>query len=182
MACQVCLRNSNVLWDGLWISQHSSSKSNGFWCNENFSVEDSLAHMLILGLSYRKHSSWIIAMMRESRPLSENATHDSDASLEWWNLNCDSVRYIIGARGVGLNDFEVGPTLHIPLMEAFFFLREDGCLCWSSIAACHFRSISLDSESHPLAQSIKLQLEMLRSSQETSSSTCQRSSGLKTLY
>ncbi|CAK7346056.1 unnamed protein product [Dovyalis caffra] len=52
----------------------------------------------------------------------------------------------------------------------------------TSKATCHVRSISLPAESHPLAHSVKLQLGRLRSSQETSSSNCQRLSGLRSLY
>ncbi|KAB5557749.1 hypothetical protein DKX38_008658 [Salix brachista] len=50
------------------------------------------------------------------------------------------------------------------------------------MAACHVRSISLPSRSHPLNASVEDQLDRLRSSLTTSTSAYHKLSGLKALY
>jgi len=50
------------------------------------------------------------------------------------------------------------------------------------MAACHIRSISLPSRSHPLNVSVEDQLDRLRSSETTSTSVYHKLSGLKVLY
>ncbi|KAJ6921013.1 hypothetical protein NC651_014557 [Populus alba x Populus x berolinensis] len=50
------------------------------------------------------------------------------------------------------------------------------------MAACHIRSTSLPSRSHPLNVSVEDQLDRLRSSQPTSTSVYHKLSGLKVLY
>ncbi|KAH8509689.1 hypothetical protein H0E87_011453 [Populus deltoides] len=50
------------------------------------------------------------------------------------------------------------------------------------MAACHIRSTSLPSRSHPLNVSVEDQLDRLRSSQTTSTSVYHKLSGLKVLY
>ncbi|KAJ6931658.1 hypothetical protein NC652_014985 [Populus alba x Populus x berolinensis] len=53
---------------------------------------------------------------------------------------------------------------------------------YDKMAACHIRSTSLPSRSHPLNVSVEDQLDRLRSSQTTSNSVYHKLSGLKVLY
>uniref|UniRef100_A0A6N2LD60 Uncharacterized protein n=1 Tax=Salix viminalis TaxID=40686 RepID=A0A6N2LD60_SALVM len=54
--------------------------------------------------------------------------------------------------------------------------------CRTNMAACHVRSISLPSRSHPLNASVEDQLDRLRSSLTTSTSAYHKLTGLKDLY